>query len=393
MILLTLLIAAALAAPLTADQAVAAALSRDPTLAEAAAARVAAEGQHKASRGLRHDPTVGAELAVVGQAWGVSLAQPLSISGEGLAASAAARHAQAATEARHDRAALEVAADTRRAWIQAVVARAQAELAARALAVARRIEAAASQRVAVGEASQLDLRLARLQLEKARTAWMAATVADGEATAGLAATIGVQAGALELPTDPLAGAPQPAGDGAAPRSGLRAADAEVEAAQAALRRERAAALPPLSLGAFVEQEGDELRAGPSLSLTVPLWQANVDGRSRARAELSAAQARRDAAHRHAAAEQTTAARVTATLETAAAAQGDDLPAEAEAALDSVALGYDRGELDLLSTALLQGEIIEGQAAWLEGRRLVAEARLTHLLAIEDPRLLGPAGVQ
>jgi hypothetical protein len=60
-------------------------------------------------------------------------------------------------------------------------------------------------------------------------------------------------------------------------------------------------------------------------------------------------------------------------------------------LDSVALGYDRGELDLLTAALLQGEILAGHRAWLEGRRVVAEARIAGLLAVEDRRLLGDEG--
>ncbi len=381
-------VALAGAAPLTADLAVAEAAARSAVLAEAQAELTRAEGALRAARGLRHDPELGAELAVVGDAWSLEASQALSLTGEGIADHAAARHALEAAEARRERAELALAAETRRAWVVAVSDLQRADLAARALEVAERIEGAATQRAAVGEASQLDLRIARLQVEQARTAWMEAAVAEGRSSAALAVLVGAEAGAIELPHDPLEGAPAPGATGGDPRSDLVAADAALAAAEAALTRERAATLPAVELGAFVEHEGPELRAGPSVSLTLPLWRANVDGRSAALADVAEADAERAAVRRRVSAEQDSAARVSDALEAAAAGQSIDLLADAQAALDSVALGYDRGELDLLSVALLQAEILDGQAAWLHGRRLVAEARIDALLAHDDPRLLG-----
>jgi len=200
--------------------------------------------------------------------------------------------------------------------------------------------------------------------------------------------VGVTLAELELPDDPLAGASPPLMGGAAPRSDVAAAAAEVEAARAALCREGAGTLPPLQLGAFVEQEGAELRAGPTLKVTVPSWRANADGRAAASADLSIVEAQRDDTSRRAELERDAAAQVKDQVEAALAEQGSEIPAEARAALDSVALGYDRGELDMLSTALLQAEILEGYIAWVEGRRLAAEARLDWMLAVDDSRLLG-----
>lgn len=383
------LLSIASAAPLSADQAVVAALSRSPELAEAEAAVARAEGTRRAECGLRHDPTLSASVALVGEAWSASLSQPLSLTGEGLAACASARHAQDAAAARHQRAELEVAAATRRAWITAVVASAEQDLAAQALDVARGILVAARQRQAVGEVSQLDLRLARLQVEQARTAWLSATVDQGRSVTELASRTGLGVDDLDLPGDPLAAAALlGAGQGSVLRSDVVAAGAAVDAATAALTRERSATLGPVELGLFVEEEGPELRAGPSLALTLPLWRGNVDGRAEARADLASAEASHAATERRAAAERSTTRRSSAALDAALADQDVDIPAEARAALDSVALGYDRGELDLLSTALLQAEILDGHGAWLEGRRVVAEARLERLLAEEDRRLLG-----
>jgi len=393
MIALWFLISVALAdaEPLSADAAVAEALSRSSALAAAEAAVTRAEGALRAAHGLRHDPVLSGSVAVVGQAWSLGATQALSLSGEGLAERAAAGHALDAAEARRRRAELELAAEARRLWIAAVADRQQAELAARALEVARRIQGAAGERAAVGEASQLELRIARLQVAQARTAWMAATVAEGRSGAELAARVGIELSALALPDDPLAAAPAPGQEDTTPRSDLVAAEAKVAAARAALARERARTLPPVQLGAFVEQEGPELRAGPQLALTLPLWRANVDGRADALADLAVARSQRAEVERRAAAEQGMTRRVSASFEATLTEQGVDLPAEARAALEGVALGYDRGELDLLSAALLQAEILEGQEAWLEGRRLVAELRLDRLLVDESPLLLGDSG--
>ena len=213
-------------------------------------------------------------------------------------------------------------------------------------------------------------------------------VLEGRLLAELSARVGIAADDLALPDEPLAGVAVP-GPGTA-RSDVLAADSAA-AASADLRRERAGRLPAVALGLFVEEEGTELRAGPSLAVTLPVWRANVDGRAEAVSALAVARSERDATERRAEAEQATAERASMALEAALADQGEDIPAEARAALDSVVLGYDRGELDLLSASHLQAEILAGHSAWLEGRRVVADARLDRLLAEEDERLLGGEG--
>jgi outer membrane protein TolC len=378
---------------LDAAAAAAAARERSPAVAAARGELVRLGGQREAACGIQSDPTVQASAAVVGEMWSVAVLQPLSLSGEGAAACRAAGHAQDAARSRLVRAELEVAAAARRAWVGAVAAEGQQALAARGLEVAERIAAAARARAAVGEASQLDLRLAVLQVEQARTGWLAARVAAGQQRAALAVLVGEEAlpeGAQGLAIDPLDGAPPLQSAGPAARSDVVAAQAQVAAAEAELRRQRARTLPPVAIGAFVEEEGPELRVGPRVSLTLPLWRGNVDGRAAAEAALESARSQAAATRQAAAVQHRISTDLGAELEAALAAQPADLPEQARAGLDSVALGYDRGELDLLTAALLQGELLAGHRAWLEGRRVVAEARIAGLLAAEDRRLLGGA---
>lgn len=383
-----LVVAAVLGAPLSADEAVAAALERSAVLAEADAAVTRAEGALRAARGLPEDPVLQASVGVVGSVWGVSVQQPVSLAGAGLAERAAAAHALEAAEHRRERARLELAASTRQAWVDTVAARQQAALAEDALALAQQLATAAAQREAAGEASLLDVRLARLQAEKARAAWTVAALAEVHLTAALAASVGASAEALALPADPLEGAPLPGPLPSAPRADLSAAAEAVAAAEAALTMERARSMPAVQIGRFVEQEDGALRAGPRVSITVPLWRANADGRARARGALSTATAQHDAAAREASAAQDATLRLLVVLESQE--QDADIPAEAQAALESVGLGYTRGELDLLTATLLRAEILDGHTAWLTVRQLTASARIERMLATEDPRLLPAA---
>ncbi len=380
-------------APLSAGDAAVAALERAPAVAEAAAAVRRADGARRAECGLRNDPTVRGAAAVVGEAWSVSALQPLSLTGAGRAACSAARRAHEATRSRLERQRIEVAAEARRAWVDAVTAGAREDLTAHAFEVARGVAGAAGQRVEAGGASVLDLRLARRGVERAPAAGMGAVIEGGARMQARAGVTGVPVDALSLPADPLAdaAAAEPPARGAGVRSDVAAAHAEAEAARAGVARARAGTLPPVSVGVFVEEEGDAFRAGPVLSLTLPLWRANADGRGAAAADLALAEARADAATRGADAEQVTAERTRAALDAALRDQPGDVPEQARAALDSVALGFDRGELDLLSVSLLQAEILDGHLAWIEGRRLVARARIDALLAAEDAALLRGAG--
>lgn len=141
----------------------------------------------------------------------------------------------------------------------------------------------------------------------------------------------------------------------------------------------------MTLGVFYEEEGDELRVGPSVSVTVPLWSRNADGRASARAALDVAEARVAERERVVDTEQAATSGVLRALE--GSPDGADPRREAEAALESVAVGYERGELDLLTAGSLRRQILEGQRAWLLGRRVRAEARIAAALAHDATALL------
>lgn len=371
---------------LSPDEAARLALTLSPAVAEAEAELLRAQGALRAATGLPGDPRVSASTAVVGEVWQLSVSQPVSLSGAGLADRRAAQAALDAAQHRQRRAALELVAEARRAWAQAVVAQQQAQLAAQSLEVSQRIAQASARRAEVGEGSALQRDVAALQLEEARASWMRAAVAEAQALSRLSALTGVPIEALTLTSDPLAAAPAPEGGQA--RSDLLAADAERAAAQAALRREQASTLAPLQLGAFVEEEDGALRAGPRVTLTLPVWQRNADGRADAQAALATSTARLAAAERAVAAEQQSSGALLEALEAAASGQPEDLPTQAARALDAVAFGYEQGELDLLTADQLRGRILAGQSAWLEARGLLAEARLERALAVEDGAALG-----
>jgi hypothetical protein len=79
-------------------------------------------------------------------------------------------------------------------------------------------------------------------------------------------------------------------------------------------------------------------------------------------------------------------------------QGDSLTSgapmgqlqDAHAALASVEAGVLAGEIDLSSAVLLQSQILDGEAAVVRLRGLLADAELDRMLAMDDPALLGGA---
>lgn len=379
------LVTAPVAAPLTATGAVTLSLERSVDVVSAHAAIETARGEAKATALFQSDPTVQARWSAVGDLHGVSIMQPVSVTGEGLSAHRSALAEVERASAAETRARLEVAAATRLAWVSAVEARQQVLLAEQALVLATRLREGAEAEEEMGDGSLLNARLARLQQTEARSTWMVAVTAEGSRLAELTAWTGTTLAELELPNDPLEGMPRVELH-ASTRSDIEAAHQAAEAARARLAGERAGTIPPLRVGAFYEKEGQEVRAGPSLGVTVPLWHRNADGRARAASELHVAEAVVAERERVAQAEQQATARVLASLEGA----GDtaDPREEARAALESVAAGYEGGELDLLTASLLRQQILAGQRAWLQGRRVRAEAHIYAALAHENTSLLG-----
>lgn len=384
-----LLLGAALAAPLSPVDAVAAALVSNPQIVAAEAALYSAEGRARQSAFFRENPEVEAGYGLVGDRVDLSLTQPVSLSGEGRFDHTSARALIAAAESGLQRSRLDVAASTRVAYVEAVVAHRAATFAASAFTLATRQIEGTSERVRVGDAPDLLLRLSRLEQAKAAAELLSARSAEAGALSRLSTLVRQPVDGEDLAADPLDAAPEPRVARGGERSDVVAARLAVEAAEAALRRERAAALPPLRVGLFFEKEGEAVVAGPMLGLTLPLWHQNQAGVSEAGGEAMLRRAELETTRARAEAEARTAAAVNA----AAITTWSSVPATEEdalAALASIEAGSRSGELDLVTTILLRGEVVAGQRALTLARGDLALARITLLLATEDASLLDGA---
>lgn len=379
-------VAAALGAPISPDEAVASALASNPGIALAEGALAVANGLSRQSAFLGANPEFEFGYALVGERVDASLAQQVSLSGEGIAAHRSALVQAAAATARLERARLDAAATTRSAYVVAVVAHRTAGLAQAAFDLASRQVTATVERVRVGETSDLDLRLARLAQARAAHEQMSARGDEATALATLATLVGRPVAGTDLAADPLAAAPEVREAELDERADVRAARFALEAAEAAVRREQAAAVPSVRLGAFYENEGGVVVAGPSAGLVLPLWHQNQAGVAEARSEVGIARAELAATAARATAEAQAMAdahaNAAATMATVHATDED-----AASALSSIEAAALSGEFDLVTTILLRGEVVEGQRALTAARGDLALARITLLLATDNPSLL------
>lgn len=368
---------------MTPDEAVRAATAFDPTLAEADAERLEAKGERRAASGLRHNPELELAADLGGARLEASVTQPLSLTGAGFADARSGRFRAEAAETDYHRALLTSAAEARRAW--AVLAAAEGRLRAaeaerRGAAVAR---SATEARRGVGEASDLALELARLDEARAVAGWLQALDTRAQAQAALAALTGDASAAAE--GDPMLAAPRPGSAGV--RSDLVAALARVEAANAALARERAEVLPALGLGVFVEQDDNGTLLGPAVQVELPIWQQNADGRGQASAALRVAEAQLSATRARAEAEQAAATARLDALAGAGAGLAPEVERSAEVALRAIELGVTTGELNPIQAAWSRAQVFEGQRSWYDARLAEAEARIGVALATENTGLL------
>lgn len=377
--ILAWLLTAALAAPLTADELVAATLLHSPQLAAAEADVAAAEGARRAATGLRVDPTLEARLGFGLPQHELSLTQPVSLSGEGIAAVGEADAALRAAEAARDQLRLVLAAEARQRLIVAVWAAAELTRAREVLRLTADLRAAAEARLAAGEAAELEVHLARLEEAGATADLVAAQRRALAAREELSAASGLRQD-VELPEDPMNAAPAPGAVGV--RGDVVRAQAEVEHADAAVRRERAAALPPVAIGVWAQvqniaaspgsagaqidrgswSENAAWTVGPTLSITLPVWNGNraeiaraVGDQAVTRAELAGVEARVAAEQAGSAQRREITARV---------GDAPDPGLEARAALAGLDAALAAGEISQADATLLRARVLDvwGRAA-------------------------------
>ena len=377
---------AAWAAPLSADDVVRSALSRHPVTVAASAAIPAAEARKREVGPLLENPEASFGVAVVGGLTQGTINQPISVTGEGIQARAAATAGIDATHDEARRAALEIAAEARAAYAWTVTTRERWQLADEAMRQSTRLREAVEAREAAGAARPLDVRLARMAEAEATALAIGARRDYADALTALS-VYAPEALTSELAEDPLS--VLPARTEASARSDVQAAEARVREAEASLRLQRAAQVPEVGVGAFFQQDdahGDPGDVGAQITMSLPIWSHNQGGVGEAEAALETARAELAAVSARANAEQTVLPEVSAYADASLGRLGD-FEADARAALDSIELGWTSGEIDVSEAVLLRREVLDGWVAALDARQSTVEARLELLLATEDPNLI------
>lgn len=376
-------------ADLTPDRAVALALAASTEVRASEAALMAEEADRSASLLLLTNPKVQAWATPDGSRAELSATQPLSITGEGWHARRAARASVRSAEAALARARRVTAANARLSYIDAVVAIEQARVAQEGTELAERLRYAVGRRLELGEASALDLRLARLAQAQAVTRLLMARQAEAEALGKLAELVAIPVDAADLLLDPGAAAPAVTwNQSPEPRSDVVAAEEALTAARAELARQRAAVVPPIAVGLGIQVEGGTTFMGPRVGVTLPLFDRNQRRTKGALGDREVAQSQLEAARARAETEQRTGRDRAVEAERLAVVVGSDTLKEADAALVSVERGVLAGEIDLTTAVLLQAQILDGEAAIVSLRGLVADARIDLLLALDDDALIG-----
>ncbi len=372
---------------LSPDAAADAAALLHPAVLAAERSLLRVQGQAADTAVLVRNPTVSGGLSLDGTRTGVSAVQPLSFTGEGAAARAAADAQVSATELRLKRARLAAAAEARVAYVNAIVRSGQVEIAHKNVELAGRLREAVERQHSAGGASLLDVRLARLAQVQAGARLLQARESEVQSLRTLATLVGQPVAADALAGDPQSAAPEPA-DGVpdVPRSDVQAARALLNAAEAELARQRRGSLPPIGVGASMEVEHGHTFIGPTVSIALPVFNRNLAGRGDASGQVREAEGAERAVRARAVTERGTALRRVNEAHVLEAGMPDDPLSEATAALKSIEAGYLSGELDLPTTVLLQREVLAGEAAALALSGGVARARIDVLLATDDPRL-------
>jgi len=370
------------------DRAVALAVAAHPDLRAAETVLSTAEASRSASALFLSNPSTDAWVTHDGSRAELGLGQPVSLTGEGWHARRGARFAVDASSATLDRARRRLAADVRLAYVDAVVAAGVVDVARDGSDLAGRLSFAVRRKHEEGEASALELRLARLSEVQAAARLLHARRDQADALRALSALVLTPVAAEDIVQDPLSVAPPVREPAPAHRADVAAAEAALNAARAELRRARAAAIPPLTVGVGADVENGSMSAGPSVSMTFPLFDRNQTGRAQAIGGVHVAEGRLSSIHAMAETEQVTSMKRLEEAEAAAHEVAEADLEEARAALASIESGVLAGEIDLSTAVLLQTQVLDGEAAVVTLRGLLADARIDRLLALDDDALLG-----
>ncbi len=293
-----------LAQPLGLEAAVRVALLRNPGLL-ASEAELGFGAADVFEAGRLHNPAVGLALLMPrGDVAGNKLSASVAFDFSGLLLRRSTKRiAESVFEATQSRVAadvLSVVSGTQRAWVDAVAAAQRVAVRESILEVADTAATLAARHAEAGNLPKLDLAIQQAAATEARLSLQQATADFVDARAALQQWLGLDAAASwTLPTAlPMPDAPA-VPDFAPLRERARAERLDLVAARKALdARSRAYAtqrrtplLARVDVGAELDREPDGARrAGPSLSLELPLFEQGQGRVARAAAELQRAQA-------------------------------------------------------------------------------------------------------
>lgn len=320
----------------------------------------------------------------------IALGQSLEIGGQRGARREAARKASEAAAARLEAERLRLAFQVHRAYVRGAVAEADLIVLGEATEVFRHVEESGRARFAEGDISRFDR--SRLQIERARYETLLARrrLEMEEASRELAFLVApdsLAAPAALLPAQALteldavmrAVALDAALATAVRRADVRAADAEVEAARAALSLERRDRVPDVTLSAgYKEQAGGLSGAVLGVSFPVPLWDRNQGEIARAQAELNAALVRRELALARAHIEIRRAWDTHRSLEERMRTMGEMLSPESAGLLETARVAYAEGEMSLI-------ELLDAADAYRSAMESVNQLLGEYLISLFDLR--------
>jgi outer membrane protein, heavy metal efflux system len=315
----------------------------------------------------------------------LQVGQTLSLGGQRGLRREAARQAAEAGRARAEGVRLRLAFELHRAFVRTAAAESDLGALAETTEVFRRVEESGRSRLAEGDISRFDL--SRLQIERARyeTMYARARLALAEASMELTllmAPDSVGRHTLLLPSERLselaADAPvsgiETALLTATGRADVRAADAEIEAAEAVLALQRRLRIPDVTLsGGFKHQADGYQGAVVGVSVPLSLWDRNRGGIAEAEANLAAARTRRELTVRRAEGEIRRAWETRRSQEERMRLIGETLLREAAGLLETARLAYAEGEMTLI-------ELLDAADAYRGARESVTALMAEYLSA-------------
>jgi cobalt-zinc-cadmium efflux system outer membrane protein len=365
-----LLLSAALAAPLTFEQAVAEATERGPAVAAAAAGTEQAVAEARSQAAVQN-PTVEAEQLHHEQE--VRLAWTAPYAGQAFAQASAARQGAAAAGARGDAARARAALAAGYAFLDLQRAEARAALAEGSLVLAVESRDAARKLLEAGEIGPVDAAAAAGLAARAQVEATSARQAAVQARTALEALLGREptgdvepAGWPEVPT------PGEIDPQALPEVVAAAREAEEAAALRSLARMELAPAVQLTGGWLRDPDADHQGAIVGVQVEIPVFSPGIQPAKAASAAADRAEAEAEQARLEALARWRSAVRE---AEVAAAAYEATRVEGLDEALASLSAAFQAGEYSLSDYVTRRDAVLDGLIAGIDARWRRETARL------------------